>query len=100
MKTFANRTIDDLLMEADIFYYFKPRIYHRFSIGPGLNVGPFRGFDHINAITIPAQLEIFPLQKFEKLSLLFEMAPGLIIESDLNLRSRWGILYTFGELKE
>lgn len=100
LKTFANRTIDDLLMEVDVFYNFKPRNYHRFSIGLGLNVGPFREFDNINAITLPAQLEIFPLQEFKKLSLLFELTPEFIVEGDLNLRSLWGIRYTFGELRE
>lgn len=97
LKTFANRTIDDLLMEVDVFYNFKPKTYHRFSVGLGLNAGPFREFDHIYAFTIPAQIEIYPLQDFKKLSLLFELAPEIVVESDLNMRSLWGIRYTFGE---
>ncbi len=100
LKTFTNRTFENLLLEADIFYNFKPRPYHRFSIGIGFNIGPFRGFDHINALTIPAQLEIYPLQDFKKLSLLFELTPEFIVESDVNLRSLWGVRYTFGKLKE
>jgi hypothetical protein len=97
LKTFANRAIDDLLMEVDVFYNFKPKTYHRFSVGLGLNAGPFREFDHIYAFTIPAQIEIYPLQDFKKLSLLFELAPEIVVESDLNIRSLWGIKYTFGE---
>ncbi len=100
LKTFANRTIDNLLMEVDIFYNFKPRTYHRFSVGVGLNATPFIGGDIMNAITIPAQLEIYPLQNFKKLSFLFELTPEFVIESDVNLRSLLGIRYTFGELKE
>lgn len=96
-KTFANRTFDDLLMEIDVFYNFKPRTYHRFSVGLGLNAGPFREFDHIHAFTIPAQIEIYPLQDFKKLSLLFELAPEIVVEDDLNIRSLWGIRYAFGE---
>lgn len=96
-KTFANRTIDDLLMEIDVFYNFKPRTCHRFSVGLGLNAGPFREFDHIKSFTIPAQIEIYPLQGFKKLSLLFELAPEIVVEDDLNIRSLWGIRYTFGE---
>ena len=97
LKTFANRNIDDLLMEIDVFYNFKPRNYHRFSIGLGLNAGPFRGDDYIHALTIPAAIEIYPLQDFKKLSLLFELTPEFIVEDDLNLRSLWGIRYTFGD---
>lgn len=97
LKTFANRGIDDLLMEIDVFYNFKPRTYHRFSVGVGLNAGPFREYDHIYALTIPAQVEIYPLQDFKKLSFLIELAPELFVEDDVNLRSLWGIRYTFGE---
>lgn len=96
-KIFANRAFDDLLMEIDVFYNFKPRTYHRFSVGLGLNAGPFRKFDHIHAFTIPAQIEIYPLQDFKNLSLLFELAPEIVIEDDLNIRSLWGIRYTFGK---
>jgi hypothetical protein len=97
LKAFANRNIDDLLMEVDVFYNFKPRNYHRFSIGLGFNAGPFRGKDHINAFTIPAAIEIYPLQDFKKISLLFELTPEFIVDDDLNLRSLWGIRYTFGD---
>ena len=96
-KAFANRDIEDVLVEIDAFYNFKPRDYHRFSIGIGLNIGPFRGFDHVNAITFPALIEIYPLQEFKKISLLFELSPEFVIEDALFLRNLWGIRYTFGE---
>jgi hypothetical protein len=96
LKAFANRPLDDLLFEAAFLYNFKPASYHRFSAGLGLNAGPFRGFDHIHAITVPVQIEIFPLQDFKKLSLLFELCPEFIVEHDPELRTLWGIRYSFG----
>jgi hypothetical protein len=97
LKTFANRSIDDLLMEIDVFYNFKPKTYHRFSIGLGLNMVPGREFDRMHALTIPAQLEVYPLQNFKKLSLLFELTPEIIENYDINIRSLWGIRYTFSD---
>ncbi|MGI6338843.1 MAG: hypothetical protein ACOXZV_05615 [Bacteroidales bacterium] len=99
LKIFTNRLIEEVLTEADLFYNFKARPYHRFSVGVGLNVGLFRDFDIVNAITVPFQLEIFPLQEFKRLSLVFELTPEFIIEYDSNLRSLWGIRYSFGENK-
>jgi len=96
-KTFTNRAFEDLLLETDILYNIKPSTYHRFSIGVGLNFEPFSEFDRLHAITIPAQLEIFPLQGFRKLSLIFELAPEFIGEGEAQLRSLWGIRYTFGK---
>lgn len=84
-------------MEIDVFYNFKPGAYHRFSVGLGLNALPFGEFDQIQALTIPAQIEIYPLQDFKKLSLLFELTPEFVVEGDINIRSLWGIRYTFGE---
>jgi len=97
LKVFTNRLIEEVLMEADLFYNFKARPYHRFSVGVGLNVGLFRDFDIVNAITVPVQLEIFPLQEFKRLSLVFELTPEFIVEYDPNLRSLWGIRYSFGK---
>jgi len=100
LKVFANRPSENLLLEADVFYNFEPNTYHKFSVGLGLNVGPFFGFDHINAFTIPAQLEIYPLQDFKKISLIFELTLEFIIEDVPRLRNLLGIRYTFGELKK
>ena len=97
LKTFANKAIDDVLMEIDVFYNFTPKPYHRFSVGLGFNVGPFRNFDNVYALTVPVQLEIFPLQEFKKVSILFELAPEILPEDPVNIRSLWGIRYTFGE---
>ena len=97
LKTFANRSAEDLLFEINGFYNFDAREYHRFSIGLGVNAGPFRGFDHINAFTLPFALEVYPLQDFKKFSFLIELAPEFIIEDELHLRGLWGLRYTFGE---
>ena len=96
IKAFANRPIGDILIEIDGFYNFKPRPYHRFSIGLGVNVAPFKEFDQFYALTIPVSIEIYPLQDFKKLSLLFELAPEVLAEDGVNLRSLWGIRYSFG----
>ncbi|TRX71542.1 hypothetical protein [Carboxylicivirga sp. M1479] len=96
LKTFANRSVDDLLFEVDVFYNFKPSDFHRFSVGVGLNSELFAGSDPINAFTIPVQLEIYPLQDFKRFSVLFELTPQFIIEDDVNVRSLWGLRYTFG----
>ena len=97
LKIFANRDFDNLLMEIDGFYNFKPGKYHRFSIGLGINIEPFKGGDFIHAFTVPSLIEIFPLQDFKKISLIFELAPEFVIEDNARLRSLWGIRYTFGE---
>ena len=96
IKTFANRPFEDISVEVDGFYNFKPRPYHRFSIGLGVNVTPFLGYDQFYALTIPVSLEIYPLQNFKKLSLLFELTPEILAEDGVNLRNLWGIRYTFG----
>lgn len=97
IKTFANRSFRDILLEADVFYNFKPKPYHRFSLGIGVNITPFQDFDRLNAFTIPLAIELYPLQNFKKFSLLFELTPEILIEHDPNLRSLWGIRYTFGD---
>lgn len=96
LKVFANKPIEDTDLEISCFYNFKPRQYHRFSAGVGLNFVPFEETDMLYAITIPASIEIFPLQNFKKVSLLFELAPEIFPEDGANLRSLWGIRYTFG----
>ena len=97
IKTFANRPFEDISIEVDGFYNFKPRPYHRFSIGLGVNVAPFLGYDQFYALTIPVSLEIYPLQNFKKLSLLFELTPEILAEDGVNLRNLWGVRYTFGD---
>ena len=100
LKAFTNTDIMDLLLEADMFYNFKPKASHRFSIGIGINGIPLDDSNLIKNITIPAQLEIYPLQKFKNLSIIFELTPEFDLESDWNLRNLWGIKYTFRELKK
>ena len=94
-KVFANNYIDELPMELNAFYNFKAKEYHRFSIGLGINISPFRGFDEINSIVIPASLEIFPIKEFKRIALVFELTPEIRIDDDVVLRSLLGIRYTF-----
>jgi hypothetical protein len=95
LKTFANRNFEDLTMEPAVFFNFKEKEHHRFAIGLGLNLNPFRGDDHINSFVVPISLQIFPLQEFKQLSLVFELAPELLVEDGVAIRSLWGIRYAF-----
>lgn len=97
LKLFTNRTFEDLLTELDGFYNFKAREYHRFSVGLGLSIAPFRDYDNVYAITVPVAIEIYPLKEFKKVSILFELSPEIRPEEDLNIRFLWGIRYTFGK---
>lgn len=97
MKVFANRHFEDLPIEIAGFYNFKPSSYHRFSVGLGVNVSPFSSFDQFNALSVPVSLQIFPLQEFKRLSLLFELTPEFPPEDGARLRSLWGVRYTFGD---
>lgn len=94
-KVFANNYVDELPMEFNAFYNFKTREYHRFSVGFGINVSPFRGFDEINSIVFPASLEIFPIKDFKRIAVVFELTPEIRIEDDILLRSLIGIRYSF-----
>lgn len=96
-KVFANRPLEDVSFEVDAFYNFKPREYHRFSVGLGVNINSISEIDRFYALTIPVALQIYPLQDFKRLSLLVELTPEIVTEANANLRSLWGIRYTFGE---
>jgi hypothetical protein len=95
MKIFTNNYIDDLPLELNAFYNFKTREYHRFSIGLGFNLSPFRGFDEANAVVIPTSLEIFPMKDFKKIAIVLELTPIIGIGDDVALRSLVGIRYSF-----
>ncbi len=97
LKTFTNRQINEIFMEPAVFYNLKPSKYHRFSFGLGVKLAPLIGDDHIYALTIPVSLEVYPVPDFKKISILFELAPELIVEQSADLRSLWGIRYTFGK---
>ena len=97
MKVFANNYIEDLPLELSAFYNFKTKEYHRFSIGAGFNLSPFRGFDEVNAIVIPVSLEIFPIKDFKKIAIVLELTPVIGIENDVAIRSLVGIRYSFNK---
>ncbi len=95
LKTFLNRGSEDILFEVSGMYNFKRTSYHQFSAGLGINFAPFASFDQVNSITIPMQLEIFPLQNFKQLSVIFEIAPEIYIEDGSSVRHLWGLRYSF-----
>jgi len=95
LKLFANRNLDEVMTEVNVFYNFKARPYHRFSVGLGLNVVPLKEVDPIHAITLPAAIEIYPLQDFKRLSLLFELTTEFT--EDIFIRTMWGVRYSFND---
>jgi hypothetical protein len=100
LKTYTNRLYDNIVLELDGFYNFKPGKYHRFSVGVGVGAYPFAEFDPIHKISFPVALEFYPLQDFKRFSVLFEVAPEYVVEDNINLRGLWGIRYTFGKEKD
>jgi hypothetical protein len=98
LKGFFNAPIDELSFEASAMYNFKTQAYHRFSIGIGADFSPFTGGEselELNAISIPCQLEVFPLQDFKQLSFVMDFAPQSF-DGAWSFRYLWGIRYTFG----
>ena len=95
IKIFTNHYVEDIPMEGTVFYNFKTKEYHRFSIGFGINLSPFNSPDQVNSFVIPTVLEIFPIKDFKKIAILLELAPELMIEDGIVIRSLLGIRYTF-----
>ena len=95
IKIFTNHYVEDIPMEGTVFYNFKTKEYHRFSIGFGINLNPFSSPDQVNSFVIPTVLEIFPIKDFKKIAILLELAPELMIEDGIVIRSLLGIRYTF-----
>ena len=95
IKIFTNNYLEDMPVEGTVFYNFKTKEYHRFSIGFGINVSPFSSPDQMNSFVIPAVLEIFPIKDFKKIVIIFELAPEFRFEDDVIIRSLFGIRYTF-----
>ena len=95
IKIFTNNYLEDMPVEGTVFYNFKTKEYHRFSIGLGINLSPFSSPDQVNSFVIPAVLEIFPIKDFKKIAIIFELAPEFRIEDDVIIRNLFGIRYTF-----
>jgi hypothetical protein len=96
-KAFANRYFDNLDLELDLYYNFKSGDYHRFSLGCGINTSPFNEGEFIEAILLSFQLEVFPIQEFKRLSIIYELSPGLTGDNDILLRNMLGIRYSFAK---
>jgi hypothetical protein len=95
IKIFTNHYVEEIPVEGNVFYNFKTKEYHRFSIGLGINLSPFSSPDQVNSFVIPAVLEIFPIKDFKKIAIIFELTPEVRIEDDVTIRSLFGIRYTF-----
>ena len=96
IKIFANSgdIFPNINMELAGTYLFEPNEFHQFSAGIGLGLITESGEGAY--ISVPVALEIFPLQTFNKLSLIMELAPEIYINDDMvNLRHFWGIRYSF-----
>ena len=97
LKTFLNYYSQGIKVEVDLFYNFKAREYHRFSVGVGINGYPFEEGDIIHALTVPLQLEVYPIQDFKRISILYEFTPQIEFEDDFSILHLFGIRYSFGE---
>lgn len=97
IKVFANRDLEDVALDAAVFFNFRPREYHRFSVGLGVHLTDSEMFNEY--IFIPVQLEVTPFQNFRRLTLVIELAPVTPNYEfyDLGLRHLWGIRYRFGD---
>jgi len=97
LKFFTNSEIKDVSTELDLFYRFRAREYHQFSVGVGFKTDLFTDGGVGNALLVPFDLEVFPLQELKRISFLFELSPEIIFEDQVNLRSLIGLRYTFGK---
>lgn len=99
LKAFFNRNMSDAIFELSGRYNFEKKDYHRFSAGLGISMVPFTEIDIFHSLSLPVQLEIYPLQNFKQLSLVVELAPLWVLEWDreIEMRHLWGIRYVFGK---
>ena len=95
LKVALNNTLYDTSFELSGMYNLKATDYHRFSMGVGVMLAPFQDKDSYRGISIPAQMEVFPLQNFKRLSLVAEVAPQWTTDSEAAFRYLAGIRYTF-----
>jgi len=95
-KLFTNVPFDDgIPLEFAIFRRLKHTENYRFSLGAGLNLNPFRGFDIINFFVLPVTFQVTPVQSLKNLSLIAELSPAILPEEGFMLRQLWGFRYTF-----
>lgn len=97
VKGFFNRPFKETFFDVSGLYQFPKKTYHQFSVGAGVNLAPFRGFDEINSFVLPVQLAIFPVQSLPQFSLVAELAPEIVIEDGFAFRQLWGVRYAFGK---
>lgn len=95
LKVFAYNYVDELPIETNVFYNFETKEYHRLSLGLGINMSPFIGEEIVNAMVIPASLEIFPVKDLKKFAIVLEVTPEIRINDGAVLRSLIGIRYSF-----
>ena len=95
LKVALNNTLFDTSFELSGMYNFKAADYHRFSMGVGVMLAPFQDRNSYCGISIPVQLEVFPLQNFRRFSFVTEVAPQWTADSEAAFRYLAGIRYTF-----
>lgn len=95
VKVALNNTLFGTSFELSGMYNLKAADYHRFSVGVGVMLAPFQDKDPYCGISIPVQLEVFPLQNFRRLSFVTEVAPQWTADSEAAFRYLAGIRYTF-----
>ena len=96
LKVALNNTLFDTAFELSGMYNFEVKDYHRFSVSVGVMLAPFQDGNSYCGISMPLQMEIFPLQNLKRLSFVTEFAPQWTAAySEAAFRYLAGIRYTF-----
>lgn len=94
----TNNRLVDTRFEAAGLYQLQNETYHSISAGIAIALSPFAEAANIG-VTIPVQLEIFPIPDFKRIALFIEAGPEFLLDQDeVDLRHTWGFRYYFSEL--
>ncbi|HZV68515.1 MAG TPA: hypothetical protein VFG10_03195 [Saprospiraceae bacterium] len=93
----TNNRLVDTRIELAGLYQLQDETYHSISAGIAIALSPFADVTNIG-LTIPVQLEIFPIPDFKRIALFIEAGPEFLLDQDeVDLRHTWGFRYYFSE---
>lgn len=98
LKVFVDQSFKEMPFDLAGMYHFPRKTLYQFSVGAGVQLAPFRGFDEINYFIVPVQAALFPLKKCPQLSLVAEFTPLIRSENEAwGFRQLWGVRYALGK---
>lgn len=97
LKGLFNRSFKETGFELTGLYQFKRKPLYQFSVGVGINMAPFRGFDELNYFVVPVQFALFPIKDVPQLSFIAELTPEISVQERFAFRNLWGVRYAFGK---